>query len=132
MPNSVFDGLADIFVDTLGEPVIYTPIATGVPATIDAIWTETTIDVVMGSGAPTDAGVTTLSMRAEDGTPVEGDTVTRVADSKTMVITTPILPDGKGMIRCNLADYEAPDIPGEFSLNFSLPANSGLLAVLEF
>ncbi len=103
MANPVFDRLPSIFVDKLGEPVTYTP-QSGSPVSIRAIWTETTIDVVIGSEAPSDAGVTTLSMRAEDGTPVEDDTVTRQADGKTMKITTPILPDGKGMIRCNLAD----------------------------
>lgn len=107
MPNAVFDGLADIFVDTLGEPVTYTPVATGTPATIDAIWTETTIDVVVGGEAPTDAGLTTLSVRAEDLTPAYGDSATRLADGKTMTVTTPILPDGKGMIRCNLATPES-------------------------
>lgn len=102
MPNAVFDGLPDIFTDTLGEPVTYTPVG-GSARTIQAIWTERTIDVVVGTEAQSDAGVTTLSVRAEDGTPAEGDTATRVADGKTMTVTTPILPDGKGMIRCNLA-----------------------------
>lgn len=104
MPNAVFDGLADIFVDTLGEPVVYTPLATGVPATIQAIWTETTVDVAVAGEVLTDAGVTSLSVRAEDVSPAEGDTATRVADGKTMKVTTPILLDGKGMIRCNLAE----------------------------
>ncbi len=103
MPNAVFDGLADIFVDTLGEPVTYTP-AGGSPVTIQAIWTETTIDAVVGEGIASDVAVTTLSVRAEDVTPAEGDTVTRLADSKAMSVSTPILPDGKGMIRCNLVE----------------------------
>jgi hypothetical protein len=102
MPNAVFDGLADIFVDTLGEPVVYTP-SGGSPVTIDAIWTEASFVASVGE-IPIDAGSTTLSVRASDLTPAEGDTATRVADSKTMTVTTPILPDGKGMIRCNLAD----------------------------
>jgi len=99
----VFDGLPGIFVDTLGEPVTYTPDG-GSPLSIQAIWTERTIDVVIGSEAPADTGVTTLKVRAEDVTPAEGDTVTRDSDGSTMRVTTPILPDGKGMIRCNLAD----------------------------
>lgn len=103
MPNALFDGLADIFVDTLGEPVTYTPQG-GSPLAIQAIWTERTVDVVVGSEAQSDTGVTLLKVRAEDLTPVEGDTATRDADGKTMRVTTPILPDGKGMIVCNLAD----------------------------
>lgn len=103
MPNANFDGLADIFADTLGEPVTYTPEG-GSAVAITAIWTERTIDVVVGSEAQSDAGVTTLKVRAEDVTPAEGDIAVRDADGKTMVVTTPILPDGKGMIRCNLAD----------------------------
>lgn len=108
MAKSIFDGLPDIFVDSFGEPVSYTPIATGVPIgtgdppVIQAIWTESSLDSGLGTDAPTDAGRTTLSVRAADVTPVENDTAVRVADGKTMKVATPILPDGNGMIRCDL------------------------------
>jgi hypothetical protein len=41
---SVFDGLADIFTDTFGEAVIYTPVATGISKTINAIWWQSSLD----------------------------------------------------------------------------------------
>jgi hypothetical protein len=103
VPNPVFDRLPSIFVGTLGEPVNYTPLG-GAPVTIQAIWTERSMDVVLGGDVATDAGRTTLSVRAEDVTPAEGDSATRVADSKVMTVSPPILPDGKGMIRCNLVE----------------------------
>ena len=108
MANPLFASLPGIFVETFGEPVIYTPIATGIPigdgGVIAAIWTEGSEVDGIGLHADTDISVTTLSVQASVVVPVEGDTVTRVEDSKTMKVTTPILPDGKGMIRCNLAD----------------------------
>lgn len=126
MPNPLFDGLADVFVETLGEPVTYSPLA-GQARTIQAIWKETTQVVALGDRAPVDVGTTTLSIRAEDGTPAEGDRVRRLSDGKVMEVTTPILPDGKGMVRCNLADVEIDDL----GLVFSSPVNSGYLALLE-
>jgi len=107
---SAFDGLPDIFVDTLGEPVVYTPIATGLPLTIEAIWTERSTDVVIGEGAPVDSIQSTLSVRATDiASPEEGDVARRVADGKEMKISTPILPDGKGLIRCALVARDCDD-----------------------
>lgn len=103
MPAAVFDGMPDAFIQAFGEPVTYTP-ASGAPKLIESIWTETSDDVVIGDHAASDTARTTLSVRAEDVTPAEGDTATRVADGKTMTVTTPIQPDGKGMIRCNLAE----------------------------
>lgn len=103
MANAVFDGLADIFTDVLGEPVTYTP-SGGAPRSIQAIWTEVADEFALGDHAASDISRTTLSVRAEDLTPTEDDVATRDADGKTMKVTTPILPDGKGMIRCNLAD----------------------------
>lgn len=107
MPNPVFDGLPDIFTESFGEPVIYTPVATSIPSDppISAIWRETSADVVLGGGegVAADSGRTTLSVRAADvPAPAEGDTARRVSDGKLMIVSTPILPDGKGMISCNL------------------------------
>lgn len=99
----VFDGLADIFTGTLGEPVIYTPASTGVPVTITAIWIDYPIEVQF-EDISVDACRTQLSVRAIDvAEPREGDLAKRVSDDKEMKITTPIQPDGKGMIVCNLA-----------------------------
>jgi hypothetical protein len=102
--TDVFDGMADIFADVFGCPVVYTPIAGGSPATINAIWWETPLTVTIGEVAA-DARQTQLSVRAVDvPDPQEGDTATRVSDGKVMTVTTPIQPDGKGIIVCNLAD----------------------------
>lgn len=98
----VFDGLPDIFSGVLGESVTYTPKATGVPKTIQAIWIEYPIEIQL-ENASVDACRTELSVRAEDvAAPNEGDTATRESDGKIMKVSTPIQPDGKGMIVCNL------------------------------
>lgn len=99
---SVFDGLADIFADTFGEPVVYTPKATGIPKTIHAIWIEHPIEVDFeNSGA--DSRRIELSVRSEDvADPAEDDTAKRESDGKIMKVSTPIQPDGKGMIVCAL------------------------------
>lgn len=101
MPSAVFDGLADVFVETLGEPVTYTP-QDGDPVLIEAIWTERPLDVIVGEVAA-DEIRSTLKVRASDLTPREGDTVRRESDGKTMTVSTPINPDGRGMIVCNLS-----------------------------
>jgi hypothetical protein len=107
--TAIFDGLAEIFTDpsVFGEAVVYTPLATGVPVgangTINAIWHEGSLDVAM-TGADSDAAQTTLHVRAADvPEPLEGDVARRVQNGRVMKVSTPILPDGKGMIRCNLA-----------------------------
>jgi hypothetical protein len=103
--SDVFDGLDEIFADTFGEPVIYTPKATGVPlgagGTINAIWIEQPIDVVRGE-ADTDTTVTELHVQASIVAPKEGDMVQRVKNGKTCLVVTPIHPDDKGMIVCAL------------------------------
>jgi hypothetical protein len=96
--------MADIFTDpsVFGVPVVYTPIATGTPQTINAIWWQTSLDVP-DALVMTDASKTTLSVRAADiAAPAEGDTARRVSDGLVMTVSTPILPDGKGIIVCNL------------------------------
>lgn len=99
---SVFDGLPDIFTDTFGEPVSYMPVATGVARTISAIWWEASLDAAL-DGVDVDLSETKLHVRAADvPSPKEGDRAQRVSDSKVMLVSTPILPDGKGMIVCNL------------------------------
>lgn len=103
---SVFDGLADIFTDpsVFGEAVDYTPASTGITMRINAIWWESSLNVTIGDNAGVDMRKTELSLRAADvPDPQEGDTAQRIADGKLMTITTPILPDGKGMIVCNLS-----------------------------
>lgn len=102
MPNAVFDGLPDVFVETLGEPVTYTPEG-GSPVLIEAIWTERPLDVIVGGEVSVDEIRSTLKVRASDLTPEEGATARRESDGRTMVVCTPIHPDGKGMIVCNLS-----------------------------
>jgi hypothetical protein len=97
----VFDGMADIFADVFGVAVDYTPLATGVTARINAIWWELSL-VVPDAVVMTDANKTELSVRAADVVPVEGDTARRVSDGKLMTVSTPISPDGKGIVVCNL------------------------------
>lgn len=110
MPAAVFDGLADIFTDpnVFGEAVDYTPAETGVARRINAIWTERSGDVVLGGeNVATDAATSTLGVRVADVVPAEDDVAVRVADGKRMLISTPILPDGKGMTLCNLVQPPA-------------------------
>lgn len=109
MADDPFAGLADIFIDTFGEAegVVYIPLATGVAVgdggVIAAIWWESSMDVAPAIGIAADAGMSMLYVRASDvAAPAEGDTARRVSDGKLMTITPPILPDGKGMISCNL------------------------------
>jgi len=97
---SVFDGLADIFADTFGEAVDYTH--DGVTTRISAVWQEVAFDALV-DGMNVDVAQTRLHLRAADvSSPKEGDIALRVSDGKTMTVSTPILPDGKGMIVCNL------------------------------
>lgn len=102
----VFDGLADIFSDVFGEAVIYTPVS-GAPIAINAIWWESSAGLPGADGVFEDVQRTELHVRAADISPQEGATATRVADGRVMLITTPIRPDGKGMIMCNLAAIDA-------------------------
>lgn len=100
---SVFDGLPKIFANVFGEPVDYTP-ASGVTKRIRAIWTETPLAVLLGNEA-VDGSKTELSVQASDiASPQPDDVAVRVKDGKRMVLSTPIMPDGKGMIVCNLTD----------------------------
>ncbi len=93
----LIDGLSDIFTETFGESVNYTPDG-GIPIGIEAIWIETPISAAFES-ADTDAVVVELHVRAADiAAPKEGDIVQRVSDSKTMRVTQPIRPDEQGMI----------------------------------
>lgn len=104
MANPLFARLPGVFVATFGEAVVYTPAGGSPLPEIRAIWTEGSEVGAIGSEAQGTIGTSTLSVRAVDVVPVEDDLVTRVADGKTMKVTEPILPDGKGMIVCNLAD----------------------------
>jgi hypothetical protein len=99
---SVFDGLPAIFVNVFGEPVDYT--TGGVTKTIRAIWTETPLSVLLGNEA-LDGSKTELSVLASVvPEPKEQDIAVRHKDGKRMVLSSPIMPDGKGMIVCNLTE----------------------------
>ncbi|MBX6427140.1 MAG: hypothetical protein IRZ09_14590 [Variibacter sp.] len=100
---SLFDGLPDAFVETFGEEVVYTPAATGVAATITAIWMEEPVAVALEGEAGGDDVAVTLHLRAADvPAPAEGDRAQRVATGRTMRVVPPIRPDGQGMIVCTL------------------------------
>jgi hypothetical protein len=102
---SVFDGMADIFTDpgVFGEAVDYKPLATGTPQRITAIWWELQQPEIMVGMVESDGNTTQLSVRAADvAAPAEGDIATRISDGKVMTVSTPINPDGKGIIVCNL------------------------------
>jgi hypothetical protein len=102
--NDVFDGVAEIFIDVFGEAVVYTPAATGIPKTIRAAWLETALSANIGDVAA-DVRKTELSvLAAVVADPKEGDQARREKDGKTMKVTTPIQPDGQGIIVCNLAE----------------------------
>lgn len=94
---SLFDGMAEIFRDTLGEPVVYTP-AGGAPVTIEAIYFDTPLTVVLdGEGIPVDNRNKELHVAAADlAAPAEGDHAT--VRGVTYRVVPPIRPDGQGMI----------------------------------
>lgn len=101
--SSVFDGLPDIFTGTFGEAVEYTSMPSGAKKVITAIWWQVSLDIPLDPGIEVDALKTELSVRAADvADPQEGDIVKRLSDGKIMTLSTPIRPDGKGMIVCNL------------------------------
>ncbi len=101
---SVFDGLADIFVETFGEAEGIDYVAGGITTRITAIWLEFALDAAF-DGVDVDQRQTRLHLRASDvADPKEGDIAVRIADGKSMRVTPPILPDGKGMIACNLSN----------------------------
>ena len=106
---SAFDGLPEIFTNAdfgFGEAVAYTPAATGIPATISAIWIARPLTVTLGQVGE-DATDVMLHVRAADvPAPQEGDTVRRVATGETMQVATPIEADGNGMIAIRLATTE--------------------------
>lgn len=101
MASDIFDDLPDAFIEAFGEPVIYTP-AGGTPVPLQAIWNDGSLTSPLGFDPAADTGKTRLSVRAADLTPAEGDTAQRLADGKVMNVAPPILPDGKGMVSCEL------------------------------
>lgn len=104
--SSLFDGIADVFAETFGEEIVYTPAATGVARRITAIWIEDPLDPVIGGGVAVDDVMPTLHVRASDiPAPREGDLAQRVKTGETLEIVPPIRPDRKGMIACSLANY---------------------------
>ncbi len=103
--SSFFDGMAAIFRDTLGRPVIYTPLSTGVALdAFDVIYIVRPIDIAMGGDAASDGIVRTLGLAIADvAAPVEGDLVSLPAtDSESaegpFKVVPPIQHDGKGMV----------------------------------
>ncbi|MDQ2084704.1 hypothetical protein RA307_31370 [Xanthobacteraceae bacterium Astr-EGSB] len=124
--SDLFDGLADIFTETLGEPVVYTPASTGVDGTITAIWIETPISAEF-SEADSDDMSEILHVRASDvPAPAEGDTARRVKTGVIRQVVPPIRGDGKGMIALTLA--RSTNAPG---VDFSDAGNSGYVALFE-
>lgn len=98
---SVFDGLADIFAASLGEPVTYTP-AGGAPVTINAIEETTSSLPVLGEETATVSVRKVVHVRASDvAADPEGGTIVMAAVSYDIV--QPITPDGKGMLTLTLA-----------------------------
>lgn len=103
--TDLFDGMAAIFRDTFGRPVVYTPVATGAAMPgFTAIFTRRPIDVVLGDTPPADGEICTLDLALENvAAPAEGDLVTVPADGNspaegTFKVVPPIRPDGKGMV----------------------------------
>lgn len=92
---SIFDGLADVFAESLGEPVIYTPVD-GDPRTINAIWIVDAVTVGMPGGPPAADNRVVAHVRSADvPSLVEGDIIQR-GDERYRVVP-PFLPDGHGM-----------------------------------
>lgn len=105
----VFDGMSDAIIDALGEDVIYTPIATGLPAIIRVIWWTHPMTSDVGD-VEVDARRSGLSVKTSDiAAPAEGDRVERLKDGTVRVVATPILPDDQGVTVCNLAAPDSDD-----------------------
>jgi hypothetical protein len=96
---SIFDGFADIFTETLGEPVTYTH-AGGEPVTINA-FIETTAVIANFNGADTNASNVVAHVRASDVPLItQGD---GLADAtRNFKIVEPISADGRGMLSLTL------------------------------
>lgn len=103
--TDLFDGLPDIFVETFGELVDYTPAATGVMRTLQAVWVERSEDAGLGDGVDVDICTTRLHVREADvPDPQEGDLAQRRKTGRSLQVSPPILPDGQGMIACALVE----------------------------
>ncbi len=100
--SNIFDGLASIFVEHLGQPVVYTPKATGIPKTINAIPRVEPQLVDLGQAGPSHDTVRRLLdfNLADIANPAEGDGVT--IDGEAFTVVPPIAPDGKGMVSVTL------------------------------
>ncbi|WP_439611502.1 head-tail joining protein [Reyranella sp.] len=98
---SLFDGMAEIFRDTFGEAVIYTP-AGAAPLAIEAIYFETPLTIAHDDGgAPVDSQAKELHVAAADvAAPREGDRAT--VRGVTYKVVPPFRPDGQGMIAVSL------------------------------
>lgn len=104
----LFDGLADILSDPnagFGEPVVYTPLATGIPlgsdGTINAIWCE---DHEQGQfEVKSDQSSVRAEVKISDvPEPKEGDTVRRKKTGYFGKVVPPIVPDGHGFVSVTL------------------------------
>lgn len=106
---SVFDGMSDAIIDALGEDVIYTPIATGLPVTIRAIWWTHPQTSAAGDFEADDRRLG-LSVKTSDiPAPAEGDRVQRVKDGTVRMLAPPILPDDEGVTVCSLVAPDSDD-----------------------
>lgn len=97
--DDLFDDMPEVFADTFGEDIVFTPIATGIAATVQGIWSDK--PVIDGMESRSTGRAIRLDLRlAElgDVDPVEGDKVTRVATGETGTVAPPIMPDGFGMV----------------------------------
>lgn len=93
----LFDGLPELFTETFGQAVVYTPL-NGTAKTVQAIHFADAVDVELGNGGPPADGVRRrLELRIADvPLPAEGDTA--VIDGVTYKVVPPIAPDGQGMV----------------------------------
>ena len=87
-------------ITTFGEPVIYTPVATGRPVAISGIWTEGYVGEVFAGSAGADGRLIKLDIRIADlpDAPQEGDLVRRVATGFDGQVVPPIRPDNIGIV----------------------------------
>ncbi|HEY4775888.1 MAG TPA: hypothetical protein VIH40_13840 [Xanthobacteraceae bacterium] len=97
---SIFGGLPDIFTETLGEPVLYTP-AGGLAVTINAMVVDEPL-LANFEHADQTANKTVAYVRSDDVVGVkQGDglveTENPVGVNRSFRIVEPIQPDGKGM-----------------------------------
>lgn len=93
---SVFNGLAEIFRSTFGEPVTYRP-ASGAPREISVIWImpATVVSDDFAAGVIVDRPTVHIRVADLAAAPAENDEIDRLGVAWR--VAAPPLPDGKGM-----------------------------------